>query len=616
MITLNIECMLFEVGGLVSEVRLDAPLPALTGVTRSGKSTALEAAVWWVLAVENVKLMDAAAMCGRVGFVARINGERWRITRSTTDRKEDVSFTCGALNTEERHPVKRSDSRRSAADVFQDLLGIPRLGAGRTRVTLDLLVPWLYARQRDLPSDYLGRQSKEQRIAVGRVLLGADDQAVDELRQEADARKKDWSKAKNRVARILRDREERDLPSVEDLQRRGEQWTAQHKDQARVAQKAGVELSRLNARLAELQAKTSAAEEARRAARVAADDRERTARLLEAAAGEARGRLAGLREAATDPSLCPTCVRTLDLTGLSNDDCPTCRRFDPERQQRADQFQQRMDRAQQAAEQAREAARRAAQAAEDARGRVSDADRAVVEAAAAARAFAQDEIAPQQRIVVEAEAAVRELAARLEQNAEHLREVAELTELRERLPQLVKDKAVAESVYTAARQDTDLMVKQGTDRWSRHALRRMHACDPEINTVSISAEDFSVTINGGTFDARVVAGHGMTRTNISVLLALRDAAQEVPAMPVPQFLIVDGPFTGLGESPEDQRTGNALLAGLTDLAAFEDPSGTGGQVIIACTELRGIPGPAVREIRTNLVDGVIPGLPPRETTTA
>ncbi|GAA2262416.1 hypothetical protein GCM10010232_62510 [Streptomyces amakusaensis] len=67
-------------------------------------------------------------------------------------------------------------------------------------------------------------------------------------------------------------------------------------------------------------------------------------------------------------------------------------------------------------------------------------------------------------------------------------------------------------------------------------------------------------------------------------------------MPVPQFLIVDGPFTGLGSSPKDQRTGAALLDGLTDLATSEHPSGAGGQVIIACTELHGTPGPAVREI--------------------
>ncbi|MER5501882.1 hypothetical protein ABT096_32410 [Streptomyces sp. NPDC002561] len=613
-VTLNIEGMLFEVDGVWHEVKLDAPLPALTGVSGTGKSTTLEV-VWWTLAVESAKLMDAAALCSRVGFVARIGGERWRVTRSTVDRKEDVSFAQSTLSLPEHHPVKRSDSRRSAADYFQDLLGIPRLGAGRTRVTLDLLVPWLYARQRDLPNDYLGRQSKEQRTAVGRVLLGADDVTVDALRQEFGARKKEWGAAKNRVKRILRDREERELPSVEDLQRRGEQWAVQHGQEALKARKAGAVLSDLNSRLAALQEKASGAEEARRAVGVAADDRERTARVLEAAAAEARGRLAGLREAATDPSLCPTCVRALDLTGLSENDCPVCRRFDPERRQRAEEFERRMSRAQQAAERSREAAQRAVRAADEARGRVSDAERVVVEAAAAVRAFTQDVVAPQQRVVVEAEAAVRELAARLEQNAEHLREVAELTELRERLPRLEKDKETAEAAYTAARQDTDLMVKQGTDRWSHHALRRMQACDPEVHTVSISPEDFSVTINGKSFDARVVAGHGMTRANVSVLLALRDAAREVPAMPVPQFLIVDGPFTGLGEGPEDQRSGNALLDGLTDLATVEDPSGAGGQVIIACNELPGTPGPAIREIRTSLADGVIPGLPPQQTTT-
>ncbi|WP_326681544.1 hypothetical protein [Streptomyces sp. NBC_01237] len=614
MVTLNVECELFEVDGVVHELRFGAPMAALTGETRSGKSTVLEV-LGWTLGVDGAKLMSAAAACSRVGFVARIGGSRWRITRSTVDRSQDVSFTHSTLGTEEHHPVKRSEARRSAADVFQDLLGIPRLGAGRTRVTLDLLMPWFYARQRDLPNDYLGGQSKEQRSAVGRVLLGADDETVDALRQEAAGRTKEWRSVSNRVKRILRDREERELPSVEDLQRRAAQWTAQQEKASLRAREAGVVLSRLHAELAALQKKASVAEEARGVARAAADERERTVRLLEAAAAEARGRLAGLREAATDPSLCPQCVQLLDLTGLSENDCRVCRRPDPKRQDRAEQLKRRMSQAQEAAERAREAARRASEAADAARGRARDADRAVVEASAAAQVFAQDVVAPQQQTVVEAEAAVRELAARLEQNAEHLRELAELTELRGRLPQLEKDKNAAEAAYAAARNDTDLMVKQGTDRWSHHMLRRMQACDPEITTVSIDPADFSVTINGSAFDARAVAGHGMTRTNVSVLLALRDTALEVPAMPVPQFLIVDGPFTGLGSSPEDQRTGAALLDGLTDLATSEDLSGAGGQVIIACTELHGTPGPAVREIRTNFTDGAIPGLPPRQPTT-
>ncbi|MFD3518609.1 hypothetical protein [Streptomyces sp. NPDC058657] len=614
MVTLIVECALFEVDGAVHELRFGAPLSALTGETRSGKSTVLEALVW-TLGVDGAKLMTAAATCSRVGFIARIGGSRWRITRSTVDRAGDVSFIHGTLGTEEHHPVKRTESRRSAADVFQDLLGVPRLGAGRTRVTLDLLMPWFYARQRDLPNDYLGRQSKEQRTAVGRVLLGADDETVDTLRQEAADRKKKWRSASNRVKKILRDREERELPSVEDLQRRTAQWTTQQTRAALTAREAGAVLSRLNTELAALQKKASMAQEAQGVARTAADERERTVRLLEAAAAEARGRLAGLREALTDPSLCPQCVRPLDPTGLREDECPVCRRSDPERQQRAKQFKRRMTQAQEAAERAQKASRGASEAADAARGRARDADRVVVEASAAARVFAEDVVAPQRQVVVEAESAVRELAARLEQNAEHLREVAELTELRERLPQLEKDKDTSEAAYAAARNDTDLMVKQATDRWSNHALRRMQACDPEITSVSIDPADFSVTINGSPFDARAVAGHGMTRTNVSVLLALRDTALEVPAMPVPRFLIVDGPFTGLGSSAGDQRTGTALLDGLTDLATSEDPSGVGGQVIIACNELHGTPGPAVREIHTSLENGAIPGLPPRQPST-
>lgn len=130
-------------------------------------------------------------------------------------------------------------------------------------------------------------------------------------------------------------------------------------------------------------------------------------------------------------------------------------------------------------------------------------------------------------------------------------------------------------------------------------------------------EDFTVTINGAPFATRTIAGgHGITRTNVSTLLALRDTARDVPAMPGPQFLILDGPFTGLGSSPEDQRTGAALLDGLTDIATSQHLSGTGGQVILACTELPRSPGPAMREITTSYANGVIPGLPPHPSNAA
>lgn len=318
------------------------------------------------------------------------------------------------------------------------------------------------------------------------VLLGADDESVDALRQESKKKTQVWRPVHNRVKRTLRERAERGLLSVEDLQRRATQWKAQHEEAADKARQASGVLGRLHAELDALQQKVSVAEETRRAARAVADERERTTRQLEGAAAEARGRLAGLREAATDPSLCPQCVRELDLAGLSKDDCPVCRRFDPERQQRAERFQERMVQAQQAAERARQSARRAALAVDDARGRTGDADRAVVEAAAAAQAFARDVVEPQRRTVVDAETAVRELAARLEQNAERLREFTELTEQRAQLPQLERDKQAAEAAYAAARHDTDLTVKQGTNRWSDHLLRRMRACDPEVTTASIS----------------------------------------------------------------------------------------------------------------------------------
>lgn len=189
MVAFNIECTIFEVGEGVPERRFNAPLTALTGETGSGKSTVLEA-VWWTLGVDGMKLMRAAAACARVGFAARIGASRWRITRSTTHPKDDVAFTNVTTGVEEQHPVKGSESRRSAADVFQDLLGIPRLGTGRTRVTLDLLQPWIYARQASLPTYYLGGQGKEQRVAVRRVLLGADDETVDALRQDSTDKSK------------------------------------------------------------------------------------------------------------------------------------------------------------------------------------------------------------------------------------------------------------------------------------------------------------------------------------------------------------------------------------------------------------------------------------------
>ncbi|QRX94953.1 hypothetical protein [Streptomyces noursei] len=237
-----------------------------------------------------------------------------------------------------------------------------------------------------------------------------------------------------------------------------------------------------------------------------------------------------------------------------------------------------MAEAQQAAECARQAASRATQTAEVAHGLASDADRAVLGASAPAQAFTQDVMAPQQQAALEAEAAVRELATRLEPNAWQLRELAELIDLRDELPHLERDKERAEAAYTAARQDTDQIVKQGTDRWSNHLLRRMQACDPETTTASIGPEDFSVPLNGSPFDARAVVGHGMTRTNVSTWLALRDPAREVPAMPVPQFLIVDSPSTGLDSSTVDQRTGTALLNSLTpDAAPASTRRGVRGQ---------------------------------------
>jgi len=608
-VAFSIEQASFDVEAVVRERWFDAPVVVLSGESQSGKSTLLES-VWWVVGVESVKLMPAAAACDSLGFTARFGDARWRITRSTADLTQDVVFTDAMTGAEERHPVKRTESRRSAADVFQDLLGIPRLGTGRTRVTLELLVPWLYARQSSLPNSYLDGQKKEQRVAVGRVLLGADDETVDTLRRECADRTKAWRKAHNRVKKILRDREERELPSVEDLQQRAAQWTAQREKKTAEVAQANAALSRLHAELAGFRQKVTAAEQSQQSARAAADERERTARLLERTASEARGYLSGLRAAVHDPSLCPRCGQLLDLAGLAPDDCCVCRQHDPDHRQREAEFKQRLSDAQQAAERAGEAARRAEQAAADARARAGDADRVVLEASAAAQAFLQDVIAPQQQAVLEAEAAVRELTARLEQNEEHLRELAELTELRARLPQLEQEKEAAEAAYTEARHDTDLMVKQHTARWSDHLLRRMQACDPDVTTAFVSPDDFSVTINGGAFETRVVAGHGKICININALLALRDTAREVPAMLVPQFLIVDGPFVGLGSSDNDQRTRSALLDGLTDLA-----SGPAGQVIVACTELPPAPGAGVREIHTSLADGAVPGLPPRQEIT-
>ncbi|MGX9923551.1 AAA family ATPase [Streptomyces sp. NPDC002248] len=605
----NIEGALFGVGGVEEVVDFGAPLPILVGETDSGKSTVFEA-MWWVLGVGPKKLQKAASACGSVGFVARIDGVRWRITRSTAPGAKEVCFARGSI--EEFHPVKGSATSRSAADVFQDLLGVPRLGSGKTRVTMDLLLPWLYAGQGDLGTYYLSQQSSEARIAVCRVLLGANDAGVEELRQRFAEKERAWSKARNKVRKILREREERDLPTVEELQRRDAQWRQQQEQKALEAQEAGKVLSEMHGELAALQKRTAVAQEAQRAARSAADDRERTARELAHAAGRARGRLEAAREAAADPTTCHECSRPLDLAGLAEDDCPVCRRPDPGRLHRGGANEQRIAKAREAVERADAAAGRAGRAAEDARGRAADADRVVIEAAAAARAFAEDVIAPQQRKVTDLEAAVRELAARLEQNADHLREVAELTALREQLPGLETEKAEAEASYAAARQDTDAMVKSGTDRWSGHLLRRLQACAPGITSASISPDDFSVTVNGEGFDGRGVAGHNRARTNISVLLSLRDTAWEVPAMPVPQFLMVDGPFTGLSDSPEDQRTGQALLDGFTDLATRENPSGAEGQAIIACHRVHGTPGPAVREIPSTYTHSLIPGLPPRE----
>ncbi|QLE70216.1 hypothetical protein FGW37_33170 [Streptomyces rectiverticillatus] len=252
---------------------------------------------------------------------------------------------------------------------------------------------------------------------------------------------------------------------------------------------------------------------------------------------------------------------------------------------------------------------RADAAAAAARLKALQADQAVREAYARAAEFVRDAVEPQREAVRGLEAAAREPAARLEELAEHLREVDVLRNLERDRDRLEVAKNTAQEEFKRAEEDVSDHVKALVTRWSLFFKKRMKATDAQVRSASVDAEDFSPLVNGRSFEDQAVAGAVLVRVSINAMLALRDLMCEVPAVRLPGFLMIDSPLSGLGTHGHDLEACETLLHVLVDCAIRPDNQGHVQQVICAVNDPPDQPVPAVRQVLVDKTDRYIPGLP-------
>ena len=603
----------FLVGEVWQERRYSAPLTLLSGESGAGKSAGLEV-LWYAVGPTSVRVMPAVRSCACVRVVFRVDDVRWQATRSAASSGGEVEFVnlSDPGQPPMPFPVAGRNGQQSAADFFQELLGIPLLGSAAARLGMTQLLPWLYLRQATLTTQYLGGLSSAQRRLAGRTLLGAHDAAVERLREIHASKRQAWLNSKSLLEKLNTARAERDLPDHTDLDTTHAQWTIEHAQRAQQVREAGTVLRKLSAQHQSLVDKAKQCGPAQDAARRAADESEKTLRAMVGAEREAAGRLSALRELAGEPTGCPQCGMALVLEGLTADQCPVCKELDADRVQRARTATARITSASRTLDRAVAASKRAADAAAGARARATEADQAVRTTYAAAEQFESDVVAPQRAKALELEAQCRELAARLEQLVEHLKELAVIKQLTCHLPALDEARQAAKQEWETAEKDVDTHVKTLTERWSSFFLSRMQACDREVRSAFIDPEDFSPTVNGHDFDSQVVAGARLAIINVNAALSLRDLAREVPSMLVPQFLAIASPLSGLGSHGEDARIAANVMRMLSDAATVCDRQGRPIQLIIAVNDPLAQPSPGVREIHVSKEDGFIPGLPSQE----
>ncbi|WP_414166390.1 hypothetical protein ACMATS_00315 [Streptoverticillium reticulum] len=608
---LAVECHEFEVEGAWVSRFFTGPMVLVAGESGAGKSTGLESQ-WYAVGLNCTKVMPAVRACERVRLTFQIGTVRWRATRSARSSAGTVEFE----NLSEpgqppvRCPVKPGRSGElSAAEFFQDLLGVPRIGTGPGRLTMEDILPWMYIQQTTIAVSYLGGLSPARRRLAGRTLLGAHDAQVEALRSRAERARKEWSAAKGTLEKVLAVRAERGLDELGDLQARQTQWTTEHEETAARARAASAELSKLARQHQSLADQAKATEPAQQAARASADEAEKEARSWARAEGEAEGLYTALRERAADPAACPVCHQKLVTEGLSDEQCRLCKEIDPGRAQRSRQDEERVRQARGQRDRARAARERADAAAAAARLRALQADQAVREAYTRAAEFGRDAVEPQRETVRGLEAAARELAARLEQLAEHLREVDVLRDLERDRDRLEAAKNTAQEEFKSAEEDVSEHVKALVTRWSLFFEERMKATDAQVRSASIDAEDFSPLVNGRPFEAQAVAGAVLVRVNINAMLALRDLMREVPAIRLPGFLMIDSPLSGLGTQGHDRQACETMLRALVDCAIRPDTQGHVQQVICAVNDPLDQPLPAVRQILVDKTGRYIPGLP-------
>lgn len=585
------------------------PLMLVAGESGAGKSTGLESQ-WYALGLSGMKIMPAVQSYQQVRLTFRVDAVRWRATRSAQHSGGSVEFEN--LSDSNQRPVQcpvsgGKNGELSAAEFVQDLLGIPRVGTGASRLGMEQVLPWLYLRQATIATSYLAGNSATQRKLTGRTLLGAHDAQVEMLRARAADTRKRWNATKALLEKLTAARKDQGLAEHEDLQAIHAKWTAQHSETAQAARKGSDELGRLNSQKQALESQVKGAEAAQKAARDSADSAEKDARICSRAEGEAEGLLKAWRERAAGPTACPQCHQRLVTEGLAEDVCPTCKETDPGRAGRGRAQADRVTEASQQLDHARAALRRSDDAAAAARLKAFEADQAVREAHTRTAHFVESSLEPQRKKVADLEAAARELAARLEQLAEHLKETDVLGNLKRDLKRYAGEKDSAKEEFEAAEKDVDEHVKALVTRWSHFFEVRMKATDPRVRSASIAPEDFSPVVNGRPFDAQAVAGAVLTSINVNAALSLRDLAREVPAVVLPGFLMIDSPLSGLGTHGHDQKVGELLLQSLTDSANRPDDRGEVQQIIAAVNAPLPAPVSGVREIVVDKDKRYIPG---------
>ncbi|MEV7282974.1 hypothetical protein AB0O01_00115 [Streptomyces sp. NPDC093252] len=598
----------FEVqGSWVGQV-FSGVVTLLVGCSGSGKSTGFESLLY-PLGLNSGKIMHAVRSCTQVRLVFRVGGTRWQATRPAAHRGGHVSFENLSDPTvgEVRRPVARGrGGEPSASEFVMELLGIPLLGSGGSRVGLAEVERWMSLRQSTIATAYLGGGSDAVRRLTGRVLLGLHDEHTDALQQRFQEAKTAYAQAKASAAAMLAARRDAGLPGPMDLEATEQLWKQEHATVAERVQQAQAELSRHQRHVAELDRQRDQARAAQQSARRNTGAVEERLRQAQRHEGRLEGRLEGLRQQASVPQHCPQCTQVLRVDGLPEDHCRVCKQQDVLHTRRLADQAVLLAEAEKALASARQACGRLeselarAQETEDtARQTVRAVEQGIGD-------FTRSTFDPCRAAALTHEKEASHLAGRLEQLQERIKEVGVLAALEAERDRLQESKDQAHQMWKEAEKKLATDLKQLVDQWSRLFLTRLRAVNPDVRHAHIDPETFLPHVDGLAFDDQAVAGGPQTLANLCAMLALRDLARCVPTVLLPLFFMVDSPLSGLGGQGLDGQMAERLMEQLADAAADADADGAPMQIIAAVNDPLARPLTGVREIRLDRSSRYIP----------